>query len=376
MLVESAKIYREPTLIPLDPSATRVLVGGDFDDLGQPHAGHIAGIRAASNLDFLAQYNTELRNRLSCLPRNIQLICAITKRPRDKMRPLRPILPYYAKMKNIAGLEPVSFVYPTTGNLEYDIETYFNLLPPHILVASETTTNLYASWRQQSWDNLRRKHGITIVVLPKLVDTSTTQELSKFFHGAEQIKQLNVDFDEEGYFPLFFAEELSSPPDMAVVNMARQTAKEITGKNCRILEFNSGSGAFNAVVALHSPPDSLSLVRTVSEDQISLGISALNIKRASLFAMRDQSILEFSQSSGWLKTHGTYDVIYANAKDDILSELTHHVRPGSKAILRLPIDYDQALRVRNLIFSYVNDQEITIQEQIIDNGRFIILRFA
>ena len=278
-------------------------------------------------------------------------------------------------MNNIAGLKPVSFVYPTTGNLEYDINTFFKALPPHILVASETTTNLNAPWRQKSWDNLRRKYGVTIVVLPKLVDTSTTQELSRFFSGANQINQLNVDFDEEGYFPLLFAEDLSSPPDTAVVNIALQTAKEITGKDYRILEFNSGSGAFNAVMALHSPPGLLSLVRTVSEDQTGLGISALNIKRACLFARRDPSVLEFSQSRGWLKTHGTYNVIYAYAQNDILSELTSHVHPGSKVILRLPTDYDQVLKTRSLIFSYINEQAITIQEQIIDNGRFMILRF-
>lgn len=292
------------------------------------------------------------------------------------MRPLRPIMPIYAKMESIADLEPVSFVYPSTGNMEADIETHFKSLPPHILVASETTTNLRASWRQKSWDNIHKKYGITIVVLPKLVDTSTTQVLSKFFFDAPEIKQLNVDFDNEVYFPLIFAEELSPPPDMAVVNIARQTAKENTGKDRRILEFNSGSGAFNAVVVLHSPPGSLSLVRTVSEDQTGLGISAFNIKRACLFAKTDPSVLEFSQSSGWLETHGTFDVIYADAQNDILSELTSHVHPGSKAILRLPIDYGQSLRARNLIFSYVNDQAITMQEQIIENSRFFILRFA
>lgn len=426
MIGEKPMIY-EPTKLPgaypLDPSNIYGFTGGKFDHLHRGHRAYLELIQRV--LHGLARHKFPNLNDEEVRKRS-KLFVGVVRPGQNTDSSRSSIFPHWLRLTQVLEEPEVAAVYTATKSI-YDDLAHFDisdpLRPPIIVFESLTTKDIHAPWRGEIRKKLKQK-GITLVMLPRLTNDSTTEHLAQFLLGSNFSDEFRIQFrqpDEpstvqEQHFSLFYAKDLCLTPDMATIHVAEKIASEITLCNreyLRALDLGSGSGVFFSVVLLNTKRKAFSHIHSVDNDSIALGISDFNTTRAALFAEKDPSILSFSQSSWFDEIRGTYDLIYANPPylptsvglgeefrmnpkeavytDNalvhyyrIIRHLPNHIHQGSRVIIRVPRDENKVRPIKALITNTFNMEHVSVEDIFFGNregdfhygdGRFLILRF-
>ncbi len=400
------KIYSSINGITPSMNEIIVLTGGKFD--GGLHVGHIDFLKILSSplahpllLRGEGGENLQKKMKKRFGKKSVKLVVAVAKDERIVGRlPRRPIFPIELRMKQLAQLPFVSAVYPTTQDLSKDA----SMLRPDVVGFSETTMDFHSEERRLIRSRVRQM-GIIALILPQLIESSTTNMLQNFFLGKEP-QQFNIDYTG-GVFPLLFSSELTLTPDDSSIAMAKLLAQEVNeGKKqspLRYLELGVGSGVFTSTFILNSFQE-VEKVCITDIDDIALSIGELNVRRAFAFARKNEPEITVLRSD-WFNSvpSDKYDVIYANPPfftadvkrpvgfeknpitslyptrltfhyEAIFAKITNYISAKSTVIVRVPKTDGKVREIKSVMEKYLNLNVFGITDMMVESGRYLILR--
>jgi len=410
MAVESSKIYQSSHHIPhAGINKKRILTGGKFD--WPFHDGHklfvhaLADIKGNSALFVDPDGTNELADFIPQIgEEGTELWVALTRDKKIGGRlDMRPILPEQVRARLLADLPDVTGIFLSDGNLSEDAVA----IGADAVGFSTTTMGFEDEKRKETRDRIRAL-GMCGLVLPQLVNISTTKALDEFFLG-KKAKEFGMVTKEGVYFPLLYAEEMVLTPDQSSVEIARLINEQLVLENkhgVRMLEMGVGSGIFTTALIVGSEKETLKSVHISDIDTGALAIADFNITRALAFKDMDpRDILKTSKSDWFTDLHdGRYDLVYVNppfftsnvnppdtfAKnphdalyppnltyhyEKILASLGEHMANGGRAVIRVPRTDAKVAMIKNVVFANINTNVVEMSEIMLGDGRYIILKF-